>query len=75
MDSYAHDSLSNDEADMWQLRWEEDEEANSFCRTFGPKRILAHVGPFLDWFIIRKTVPVVGVARSAPERGGYGVSR
>lgn len=65
MDSYAHDDLKPDEAEMWQLRWEEDEEANSFCRTFGPKRILPQVGPFLDWFIIRKVLGGPEIAESA----------
>lgn len=65
MDSYAHDSLTPDEAEMCQLRWEADEEANSFSRTFGPKRILGMVGPFLDWFIIRKVLGGPEIAESA----------
>jgi hypothetical protein len=31
----------------------EDEEANSFCRTFGPEKILPATYPLLDWFVIR----------------------
>ncbi len=56
MDSYAYESLPKDEKEMWRRRWEKDEEANSFSRTFGPHRIPEHVGTFLGWFIIRKVL-------------------
>jgi hypothetical protein len=56
MDGYAYDSLSKDEEAFWRPRWEQDEEANSFSRTFGPQRIPEHVGAFLGWFIIRKVM-------------------
>ena len=56
MDSYAYESLPKDEEEMWRRRWEQDEEANSFSRTFGPQRIPEHVGAFLGWFIIRKVL-------------------
>lgn len=56
MNGYAYESLTSDEAEMWQRRWEQDEIANSFCRTFGPKRIPEQIGPFLGWFIIRKVL-------------------
>ena len=65
MDSYAYQDLAPDEAEGWRLRWEKDQEANSFCRTFGPQRILPQVGPFLDWFIIRNVLGGPEIAESA----------
>ncbi|HYT80051.1 MAG TPA: hypothetical protein VEQ37_12510 [Actinomycetota bacterium] len=54
LDGYAYESLSPPESEFWRSHWEEDEEANSFCRTFGPEKILPATYPFLDWFVIRK---------------------
>ena len=69
------------ETEFWRARWEEDEEANSFCRTFGPEKILPAVWPFLDWFVIRKVMgpqwiveaagPVVSGLVDWLERNGY----
>lgn len=56
LDAYAYESLSDEEERFWRSRWDEDEIANSFCRTFGPEKILEHVDLFLGWFIIRKVL-------------------
>lgn len=56
MDGYAYESLAKDEEAFWRRRWDKDEEANSFSRTFGPERIPEHIGTFLGWFIIRKVM-------------------
>lgn len=65
MDGYAYESLPKDEEEMWRRRWEQDEEANSFSRTFGPQRIPEHVGTFLGWFIIRKVLGGREISRAA----------
>lgn len=65
LDSYAYDSLPKDEQEMWRRRWEEDEQANSFSRTFGPDRIPEHVGSFLGWFIIRKVLGGPNISEAA----------
>ncbi len=65
MDGYGYESLTRDEEETWRRRWEEDEEANSFCRTFGPKRIPGQVEPFLGWFLIRKVLGGPEIAESA----------
>lgn len=56
MDSYAYESLAKDEEAFWRRRCDQDEEKNSFSRTFGPERIVEHIGAFLGWFIIRKVM-------------------
>jgi hypothetical protein len=56
MDSYAYESLAKDEEAFWRRRWDQDEEKNSFSRTFGPERLLETIGAFLGWFIIRKVM-------------------
>jgi hypothetical protein len=65
LDGYAYESLSPAESEFWRARWDEDEEANSFCRTFGPEKILQAVGPFLDWFVIRKVMGPQWIAEAA----------
>lgn len=66
LNMYAYESLPPDEEKMWRERWEQDEEANSFSRIFGPDRIPEHVGTFVGWFIIRK---VMGGAEIAEATG------
>ncbi|MGH9051622.1 MAG: hypothetical protein ACRDWX_01180 [Acidimicrobiia bacterium] len=65
IDGYAYESLSKDEKEFWEPRWEADETKNSYCRTFGPEKILEQVGHFLGWFIIRKVAAGPGIAKAA----------
>jgi hypothetical protein len=64
LDGYAYEFLSDEEQEFWRTRWETDEEANSFCRTFGPEKIPDQIDSFLGWFMIRKVLgpPELGEA-------------
>ena len=79
LDGYAYESLNRAESDFWRTRWEEDEETKSFCRTFGPEKILSAVEPFLGWFVIRKVMAPVdrpgGRTRRLRPRGLAGAPR
>lgn len=54
MDGYAYQSLSKSERKIWEKAFNEDEEAGSFCNTFGPDKIPENVSEFLGYFMIRK---------------------
>lgn len=65
LDNYAYQSLGRSEKAFWEKRWEADEETGSFCRTFGPDKILQEVGQFLDWYVIRKVMGPQWIVKSA----------
>ena len=65
LDGYAYEFLSREEEEFWRARLEEDEEANSYCRTFGPDKILPAVGLFLGWYVIRKVAGPAWIVKAA----------
>lgn len=65
LDGYAYQALSLVEQSFWEDRLEADEEAGSFCRTFGPDKILPEVDHFLGWYVIRKVLGPQSIAHSA----------
>jgi len=65
LDGYAYQALDPAEEELWRSRWEVDEEAGSFCRTFGPDKILGEIGGFLDWYVIRKVLGPQWIAERA----------
>lgn len=54
LDGYGHLMLSGEEAQLFRVRHDEDEEAGAFCNLFGPGFILDGLSEFLGWFVIRK---------------------
>jgi hypothetical protein len=55
LDGYAYSSLDDDERRRWEAEYETNEEG-AFCRLFGPEKIPAHLGEFLDYFMVRKVI-------------------
>jgi len=55
LDGYAYSSLSAAERARWQKAYDEGDE-QAYCHLFGPKRIVEHLGSFLDWFMVRKVM-------------------
>lgn len=54
LDGYAHQALSKRERAFWEERYDRDEDAGSFCNTFGPEKIPENLGEFLGYFMVRK---------------------
>lgn len=65
LDGYAHESLSRAERAFWEKRWHDDEEAGSYCSTFGPGKIPAEIGSFLGYFMVRKVMGGADLKRAA----------
>ncbi|MCA1678132.1 MAG: hypothetical protein LC777_03885, partial [Actinobacteria bacterium] len=55
LDGYAYTSLDDNERRRWQQAFDADDEG-AFCRLFGPEKIPAHLGEFLDYFMVRKVI-------------------
>jgi hypothetical protein len=67
LDSYAYDRLSKQDRTWWEERWNQDEDAGSFSRLFGPEWIVESMDDFFDWFVIRKVIaPRVELATYGP---------
>lgn len=65
LDGYAYQSLSRAEQASWEKRWQGDEEAGSYCNTFGPEKIPAELGSFLGYFMVRKVMGGADLKRAA----------
>lgn len=66
LDSYGHTRLDEEEGELWQRRYDEDEEEGAFSKIFGPEKISDGIDDFLNWFVIRK---VLGPSWIADEAG------
>lgn len=65
LDGYAYESLPTPERAFWEERWQADEEAGSYCNTFGPEKIPGELGSFLGYFMIRKVMGGAELMRAA----------
>jgi len=65
LDGYAFQSLTPKERALWERRWQADEEAGSFCNTFGPEKIPENLGEFLGYFMVRKVIAGRELLRAA----------
>ena len=55
LDGYAYSSLGDAQRQLWEAEFESNEDG-AFCRLFGPEKIPAHLGEFLDYFMVRKVI-------------------
>lgn len=65
LDGYAYQSLEEDERKSWEKRWEADEEAGSFCNTFGPDKVPENIAEFLGYFMVRKVMASEDLLKAA----------
>lgn len=57
LDGYAYQALDEPDAKLFdRLYNEEGNEHREFCEIFGPAHILPNVGPFLNYFMVRKVI-------------------
>ena len=65
LDGYAYQWLDRAEQAFWEKRWNADEEAGSFCNTFGPEKIIPNLDEFLGYFMVRKVIAGQDLLRAA----------
>lgn len=64
LNGYGPNSLDEQDLERWkQAMHAGDDEA--FCRLLGPEHLLAHLGEFLGYFMVRKVMAGEGLLRSA----------
>ena len=56
LDAEGPERLSRDERTLWESRWDEDVEVASFCRTFGPEKIVPLMEPFLGDYVLHRVM-------------------
>ncbi len=57
LNSYACEDLSGEEIRLFErLNQSGGEESQTFCRLFGPEKIVENLGMFLDYFLVRKVI-------------------
>lgn len=66
LDGYAYQSLDELDAKLFDRLYNaEGNEHREFCEIFGPAHILPNVGPFLDYFMVRKVIAGKDLLRAA----------
>lgn len=66
MDGYAYEGLSKADAALFdRLYGAEGAEHRDFCQIFGPEKIPANVGEFLNYFMVRKVMCGKDMLRAA----------
>ncbi len=64
LNNYSYQALSDAERKRWEAAFEAGDEA-AFCKLFGPEKIVAELGGFLDWFMVRKVIASDDLLRAA----------
>jgi len=66
LDGYAYQSLDEADAKLFDRLYNaEDKEHREFCEIFGPAHILSNIGPFLNYFMVRKVIAGTDLLRAA----------
>ncbi len=66
LDGYAYQSLDEPDAKLFDRLYNaEGNEHREFCEIFGPAHILPNVGPFLNYFMVRKVIAGKDLLRAA----------
>jgi hypothetical protein len=66
LNSYAYEDLSGEEIRLFErLNQSGGEDSQTFCRLFGPEKIVENLGMFLDYFLVRKVIAGADFLRKA----------
>ncbi len=66
LDGYAYQSLDEPDAKLFDRLYNAEGNAHrEFSEIFGPQHILPNVGPFLDYFMVRKVIAGKDLLRAA----------
>ncbi len=66
LDGYAYEALDEPDAKLFDRLYNaEGNEHREFCEIFGPAHILPNVGPFLNYFMVRKVIAGKDLLRAA----------
>lgn len=66
LDGYAYQSLDEPDAKLFDRLYNAaGSEHRDFCEIFGPAHILPNVGPFLNYFMVRKVIAGKDLLRAA----------